>query len=397
MINSLNIRAPFFLCSLIVSSSFLQAKDFATEAEKTTPSIEVQEKKINKQVEKDEIIEVCFVLDTTGSMSGLIEGAKRKIWSIANEIAQRKSTPTIRFSLIGYRDHGDAYITQVFDITDDLDAIHGELMKFSAGGGGDGPESVNQAMHEAITLVQWSKDPKVKKIVFLVGDAPPHMDYPQEVQYPASCELAMSKGIIINSIQCGSNSNCTPAWQKIAELGGGSYVALPQDGGVSIITAPQDQQIAELSKKIYASAISYGNVKQRDQAKWKKENALKLADEDRQGNASKNACQNVHGKGTLRAFSGNNDLVTEWGNKDVDLKSLKRDNLPKEFKTMSNEQLVAELTSRLKQRDTVQKQINKLQLERTTFIDKKSKELPIDKASKGFDTEVEKMLKSQLK
>ena len=31
-------------------------------------------------------IEVCFVLDTTGSMGGLIEGAKQKIWSIANEM-----------------------------------------------------------------------------------------------------------------------------------------------------------------------------------------------------------------------------------------------------------------------------------------------------------------------
>jgi hypothetical protein len=29
------------------------------------------------------VIEVVFVLDTTGSMGPLIEGAKRKIWSIA--------------------------------------------------------------------------------------------------------------------------------------------------------------------------------------------------------------------------------------------------------------------------------------------------------------------------
>ena len=31
-------------------------------------------------------VEVVFVLDTTGSMSGLIAAAKRKIWSIANEM-----------------------------------------------------------------------------------------------------------------------------------------------------------------------------------------------------------------------------------------------------------------------------------------------------------------------
>ena len=49
-------------------------------------------------------IEVCFVLDTTGSMTGLIEGAKQKIWSIANEITSAKPTPDIRMGLIGYRD-----------------------------------------------------------------------------------------------------------------------------------------------------------------------------------------------------------------------------------------------------------------------------------------------------
>jgi hypothetical protein len=46
-------------------------------------------------------IEVCFVLDTTGSMSGLIEGAKQKIWSIANEIISAKPTPAIRIGLVG--------------------------------------------------------------------------------------------------------------------------------------------------------------------------------------------------------------------------------------------------------------------------------------------------------
>ena len=66
-------------------------------------------------------IEVCFVLDTTGSMSGLIEGAKQKIWSIANEITSAKPTPDIRVGLIGYRDRGDEYVTKAFDLTDDIE------------------------------------------------------------------------------------------------------------------------------------------------------------------------------------------------------------------------------------------------------------------------------------
>ena len=58
-------------------------------------------------------IEVCFVLDTTGSMRRLIEGAKQKIWSIANEMISAKPTPELRLGLIAYRDRGDEYVTRV--------------------------------------------------------------------------------------------------------------------------------------------------------------------------------------------------------------------------------------------------------------------------------------------
>ena len=44
------------------------------------------------------------------------------------------------------------------------------LRKFQAGGGGDGPESVNQALHEAVTLMPWSEDKDATRIIFLVGD-----------------------------------------------------------------------------------------------------------------------------------------------------------------------------------------------------------------------------------
>src|SRR5262245_6521271 len=57
-------------------------------------------------------IEVAFVLDTTGSMAGLIDGAKRKIWQIANQLADGKPAPDIQMALIAYRDRGDYYVTR---------------------------------------------------------------------------------------------------------------------------------------------------------------------------------------------------------------------------------------------------------------------------------------------
>src|SRR5262249_17476322 len=91
-------------------------------------------------------VEVVFCLDTTGSMTGLIEGAKQKIWSINNQIASGKPTPDLKIGLVAYRDKGDAYVTKVIDLTDNLDAIHDQLKAFKAQGGGDTPESVNQAL-----------------------------------------------------------------------------------------------------------------------------------------------------------------------------------------------------------------------------------------------------------
>src|SRR4029077_12791691 len=79
-------------------------------------------------------IEVCFVLDTTGSMGGLIEGAKQKIWSIANEMIRTKPTPELKLGLIGYRDRGDEYVVKSFQLTDDIDSIYCHLRDFKAEG-----------------------------------------------------------------------------------------------------------------------------------------------------------------------------------------------------------------------------------------------------------------------
>jgi hypothetical protein len=85
-------------------------------------------------------VEVAFVLDTTGSMGGLIEGAKRRIWSVARRIGEGQPRPDLRIALVAYRDKGDLYVTQVHDFTSDMDAVYARLMSFQADGGGDTPE-----------------------------------------------------------------------------------------------------------------------------------------------------------------------------------------------------------------------------------------------------------------
>src|SRR4249919_3817680 len=129
-------------------------------------------------------VEVAFVLDTTGSMGGLIEGAKRKIWSIATAIVDANPNAEIRMGLVAYRDIGDEYVTKVFNLTTDIQDLYGNLLQLRAHGGGDWPESVNEALEVGVTKLAWTQGTEICRIMFLVGDAPPHMDYKQDTKYP---------------------------------------------------------------------------------------------------------------------------------------------------------------------------------------------------------------------
>src|SRR5437773_741682 len=65
-------------------------------------------------------LELVFALDTTGSMGGLIEGAKQKIWGIVNDVLKGQMARKVRVGLVAYRDRGDTYVTRVVPLSDDL-------------------------------------------------------------------------------------------------------------------------------------------------------------------------------------------------------------------------------------------------------------------------------------
>jgi hypothetical protein len=102
-------------------------------------------------------VELVFALDTTGSMGGLIDGAKQKIWSIAQFIANGQPKPDVRIGLVAYRDVGDEYVTRFYDLSGDLDEVFEHLSSFEAAGGGDTPEHVAKALADAVFRTSWTR------------------------------------------------------------------------------------------------------------------------------------------------------------------------------------------------------------------------------------------------
>jgi len=202
-------------------------------------------------------VDVVFVLDTTGSMSGLIEGAKRKIWSIANQILRGQPRPDVRIGLIGYRDHGDDYVTRSFPLTGEIDDVYSNLQQFAANGGGDTPEHVNRALKEAIKDMQWRQGQNVLRQIFLVGDAPPH-EGRDGLHSSQLARTALRRGIVINSVRCGAATETARVWQRIAALAGGKYASIRQDGAMIAIATPYDRELARLNAELSATLLPTG-------------------------------------------------------------------------------------------------------------------------------------------
>ena len=314
-------------------------------------------------------VDVVFVLDTTGSMSGLIQTAKEKIWSIATTMASAQPTPEIRIGLVAYRDRGDQYVTQLVDLSDDLDSVYAILMDFEAGGGGDTPESVNKALYDAVHQMSWSEGEQAYQVVFLVGDAPPHMDY-NEVRYPEIVASAIEKGIVINTIQCGDIPTTIAPWTQIASLAQGSFFQVEQAGGAVAYTSPYDDKIAELSAKLDGTRLYYGTEEEKERmlekvaAADKVEAFASVASRARRGvfNAS------VGGRDNL---IGDNELVDAVASGAVELDELEQNALPEALKPMAPAEQRAYVAQLADDRADLKREIQQLSADRDGYLAKK--------------------------
>lgn len=335
-------------------------------------------------------VEVVFVLDTTGSMSGLIAGAKDKIWSIASSIAQAQPAPSVKMGLVGYRDRGDQYITTRTELTDEIDAVYEKLMGFEAAGGGDGPESVNQALFEAIERFEWSENPSTLKIVFLVGDAEPHMDYDDDVKYQATCKLASERGIMINTIQCGMMGNTKGHWTKIANLTNGAYASIAQDSGVQRITTPYDSEMRELDQEYTSLMYTYGSEHTKVTADYKRLRGSKIAAESSLEAAADRAAYNQTVAGAANIY-GEQELVESVLSGSITLDDLSKEELPAPLQTKSKQEIEKILKENKARRDQIQSRLAELNTLRQSYQEKAIAEGPAD----GFDQQVLRTLQKQ--
>jgi hypothetical protein len=177
-------------------------------------------------------VDVLFLLDVTGSMGDEISQLKTTIADVSDRLEQLPQHPDIRFAMTLFRDEGDTFVTSTFDFTGDVAAFQKALDDVTADGGGDTPEAVDEAFAAGLSEPSWRDPASAVQMVFLVGDAAPHIERQLSRAYPQSIHEAAARGITVNVVAASATDDqAEHAFRAVAQGTGGRFVFLAYGAG----------------------------------------------------------------------------------------------------------------------------------------------------------------------
>lgn len=334
-------------------------------------------------------IDVVFCIDRSGSMSEVIETAKKKVWSIVNEVAKAKPAPELRIGLIGYGS-GTSLIHQL-ELTSDLDEVYKHLNTYAVGASGE--EFVGHAIHSATNNMKWAEGKQVLKIIYVVGNETAHQG-PTELDYTKTAPAAIANGIMVNAIYCGQYDKTTapPTWKEVAKLADGQYMEIAGDGGAVVVATPFDAELAELNTKLNRTYVGYG-VRA---AAGAQNQAAQDASAERLSRAV--LADRVAAKAATQYSNSGWDLVDAAKKSDFDVSKLKDEELPEEVRKLDVKGRKAYIETKTKERSDIQKSIKEAAAKRDAFVKAEIEKSPAAAAAKpadSFDAAVRSSLRTQ--
>ncbi len=335
-------------------------------------------------------VQLAILLDTSGSMDGLIDQARTQLWTIVNEFAFMKRAgqePELEVALYEYGNSSiaadEGYIRQVLAFTMDLDKVSEELFKLTTNGGS---EFCGHVIKSAVEGLKWSDVADDYKAIFIAGNEP----FTQgSVDFKESCKAAITKDVIVNTIHCGGfQDGIDGKWQEGAQLADGTYLSIDHNAKVVHIASPHDEEILKTGEEINKTYIRYGNAggegaaRQEEQDK-NADGAGQGADVNRALWKSKNQYRNDDW-----------DLIDAIDNETVKLADIKKEDLPEELRKLSDEDLKKHIDAKRAERAELKKKLLELETKRNNHVAEERRKLA-EKGEETLDAAVLKAVREQ--
>ncbi|MDZ4401868.1 vWA domain-containing protein [Prosthecobacter sp.] len=371
---------------ILVATALTACLAIAKEVRPPAPVAEVT--KVEAAVDGP-LVQIAVLLDTSGSMQGLIEQAKTQIWKLVNEFITAKQdgkTPVVQVALYEYGKDAlgskTNWIRQIQPLTRDLDKVSEELFALATNGG---EEYCGAVIQRATLDLAWDANPKVYKAIFIAGNEP----FTQgPIDSKQSCKDAIAKGIIVNTIHCGGEAQgIAEHWNQGALLADGKYLVIDQNQAIVHIEAPQDKEIVKLNEELNKTYINYGAAAPAAKARQVAQDSNAAAKPE-----SGAQVQRIVSKASANYFNSGWDLVDASKDKSFDITKVKEADLPEEMKTMTVEERKAHLVKKTAEREEIQKKVLTLNKEREAYVATQRKE---SAKNDTLDTAMVKALRMQ--
>jgi len=330
-------------------------------------------------------IDLVLCLDTSGSMDGLIDAARRKMWEIVNECALARPAPVLRVALLSYGGPGsedDGYVVVQTAFTTDLDLVSEKLFALRTNGG---TEYVGRVVKTSVDRLQWG-GAESAKILFVAGNESADQD--RQAQFRDVVKHAAGLGVRVNAIYCGGADDQDAAgWREVATLGGGRYATIDMNHGTVAVVSPYDKDLEELSRKVNTTYLGYGRKAEEAKARQSREDgnaaAAPAAGADR-------AAAKASGLYDNRGW----DLVDKSSEKDFDVAKVADADLPEEMRKMTLDEKKAFIETKKQERVAINARIQELAEKRRVFVQGEMAKQGLDD-SKALDRAVRDAIREQ--
>ncbi len=333
-------------------------------------------------------IQVALLLDTSGSMSGLIEQAKSQLWNILNELARTEKDGTDTSLEIALYEYGNPskskqanQVNQLTPFTTDMDLISEKLFALSTNGG---EEYCGTVIHTSLQDLEWTNKDGLK-IIYIAGNEPFTQGM---ISYTSACQNAKEKDITINTIYCGDyNTGIKEYWKDGATVGGGEYLNINHNQETVYVKTPYDDQINQLNIQLNNTYIPIG-----EKGKKMKYNQI-VQDENAIKYSKSNSADRAVFKSSKKYKADDWDLVDAYKKDKNVLKN--KQALPDSIQVLSIEKLELKILEATSQRINIQEQIQTLDKKRREYKAEQSKNDKASSLQKSMINTIKKQAKAK--
>lgn len=311
------------------------------------------------------VIQLVICLDTSGSMEGLINQAKTRLWNVVSTLDSARmkgQKPRLEVAIIQYgSDHqssAEGFMGVVLPFTSDLDRISEVLYSLQISGSA---EYCGMAVDRATRELEWMPTGEgVMKVLVIAGNEP----FTQgEVDYRMSVPTAVEYGITLNTVHCGDDgSGRSGDWLAAAKLGRGEYNVIDQNKEFIHVRCPQDERLLELNQHLNRTYIYYGDAGHESGMRQMAQDEVNLEA------GAPAALARIATKSSDSYRNSHWDLVDASRDKDFDYAELEKETLPAELQSLSTDELRARVESERTNRERVQAEILTLSAEREAWL-----------------------------